>query len=440
MPSKYNDPAAVIQVIGCVYNNPSLLDIEDKYTITEDDFQDKFHQIVFGSIFKLHELGAQEITLKNIADFLADRPKSEAIYKQNKGDEWLAKIAENATPLTFDYYYGRLKKFSLLRAYDKMGVDVSDVYDIDNILDVKKKQLQEEFLDNSSLEKIADMIDSKLESIRIKYVTGENGVCHQAGEGIKDLLESLKKSPDAGVPLYGPLINTVTRGARLGKLYLRSAMTGVGKTRSMVADFCFIGADWIYDETFGWIRTSLAQPCLFIATEQNLSEVQTMMLAFLANVDEAHIRSGLYVDDEWERVARAAEIIEQSPLYIEEIPDFSLQDIENIIKKNIREKDISYVFYDYIFTSMKILEEITRRSGGVKLREDNILFMLSNKLKDICNKYGVFIMTATQLNGDAKEAKIPDQNVLRGAKSIADVFQWISPENYVVLDRNIKDN
>ena len=44
---------------------------------------------------------------------------------------------------------------------------------------------------------------------------------------------------------------------------------------------------------------------------------------------------------------------------------------------------------------MKILEEITRRSGGVKSREDNVLFMLSNKLKDICNKYGVFIMTAT---------------------------------------------
>lgn len=69
-----------------------------------------------------------------------------------------------------------------------------------------------------------------------------------------------------------------------------------------------------------------------------------MMLAFLSNVNEEHIRSGLYVDDEWERVIRAAEIIEQSPLYIEEIPDFSLQDIENIIKKNIREKDISYVF------------------------------------------------------------------------------------------------
>ena len=58
--------------------------------------------------------------------------------------------------------------------------------------------------------------------------------------------------------------------------------------------------------------------------------------------------------------------------------------------------------HDYIHTSIKILEEITRRSGGVKLREDNILFMLSTRLKDICNQYGIFIMSATQLNGEKK--------------------------------------
>ena len=73
---------------------------------------------------------------------------------------------------------------------------------------------------------------------------------------------------------------------------------------------------------------------------------------------------------------------------------------------------------------MKILEEITRRSGGVKLREDNILFMLSVKLKDICNQYGVFIMSATQLNGDYREAEIYDQNLLRGAKAIADKIDY----------------
>ena len=69
---------------------------------------------------------------------------------------------------------------------------------------------------------------------------------------------------------------------------------------------------------------------------------------------------------------------------------------------------------------MKILEEITKRSGGVRLREDNILFMISIRLKDLCNQYGIFIMSATQLNGDYQQAETPDQNLLRGAKAIAD--------------------
>ena len=56
----------------------------------------------------------------------------------------------------FDYY-NRLKKFSLLRAYDNCGIDVSDIYDIDNILDTKKKQLQEDIAnDQVSLQEYVD--------------------------------------------------------------------------------------------------------------------------------------------------------------------------------------------------------------------------------------------------------------------------------------------
>ena len=71
-------------------------------------------------------------------------------------------------------------------------------------------------------------------------------------------------------------------------------------------------------------------------------------------------------------------------------------------------------------SSLKILSEIAGRAGGVKIREDNILFMLSRRLKDIANEYGVFVLSGTQLNGAWKEEEIPDQNLLRGAKSIAD--------------------
>lgn len=446
MASKYVDVTAIMQVIGCVYNNPQILEFEDKYTITDEDFPDEFHRTVFGAIYKIYELGAKTITLENLADFLSSRPKSAAIYKKNDGDKWLLKVSDVASQLSFDFYYNRLKKMTLLRAYDNYGVDVSDIYDPDNILDIKKKQLQEDLLDNSSLEEIADRVDRKISDIRLKYVDDTTGEAIQAGKGVLQLIQKFKDHPEVGVPLYGRLVNTVTRGARLKKFYLRSAATGIGKTRSMIADACNIACNKIYDESFGWIKNGTSEPTLFITTEQELEEIQTMMLAFLSNVNEEHIINDEYEGDEEERVIKAGEILESSPLYVEELPDFSLKDVENTIKKNIRDHDIKYIFHDYIHTSLKILEEITKRSGGVKLREDNILFMLSNKLKDICNQYGVFIMSATQLNGDYQEAKTPDQNLLRGAKSIADKIDYgsillsVKEEDIDALDSILSSN
>ena len=446
MASKYVDTTAIMQVIGSVFKNPQILDFTDKYTVVDEDFADEFHKIAFGAIYKIHELGADKITLENISDFLASRPKSAAVFKQQKGEEWLLKVSETCLPEAFDYYYSRLKKFTLLRAYDAYGVDVSDIYDADNILDTKKKQIQEDLLDNSTLEQIADKIDNKIEMIRLKYVDDVGGEAIQAGEGIIELIDSLKEHPEVGTPLYGPLINTVTRGARLKKFYLRSAPTGVGKSRTMIADACYIACNEIYDERFGWIHNGTKEPTLYIATEQEKSEIQTMMLAFLSSVNEEHILNGTYEGDEEERVRKAAQILTESPLYIEELPDFSLKDIEDRIKKNIRDHDVKYVFHDYIHTSLKILEEITRRSGGVKLREDNILFMLSIRLKDICNQYGIFIMSATQLNGEYQNSETPDQNLLRGAKAIADKIDYgaillpVKDEDLIKLDKILCTN
>ena len=434
MSSKFVDTTSIMQVIGCVFNTPQLLDYTDKYMITDEDFPDKFHKIAFGAIYKLHELGAERISVNNVLDFLESRPKSKEIFTKQKGEEWLMKVAETANSSSFDYYYNRLKKMTLLRAYDNFGLDVSFIYDPDNILDIKKKQSQEEYLDNTTLEQIADRIDNRMDEIRSQYVNGSFGEATQAGEGVFELIADLEKHPEVGVPLYGPLINTVTRGARLKKFYLRSAATGVGKTRSMIADCCYIGCNRIYDETFGWIRNGTAEPTLYITTEQELGEVQTMMLAFLSNVNEEHILNGKYEGDERDRVLEAARILSESPIFIEELPDFSLQDVEDRIRKNIRDHDVKYVFHDYIHTSLKILEEITRKSGGIKLREDTILFMLSIRLKDLCNKYGIFIMSATQLNGDYQTSETPDQNLLRGAKSIADKI------DYGAILLGVKDN
>ena len=111
-----------------------------------------------------------------------------------------------------------------------------------------------------------------------------------------------------------------------------------------------------------------------------------------------------------------------------------MQDIENCIKRNIRDNGVKYVAFDYIHSSMKILSEISSKAGVKGLREDNILFMIGVRLKDLANQYEIFILTATQLNGNYQDAKEYDQNLLRGAKSLGD---WTKFNNYYIFFFNI---
>lgn len=444
---KYIDTSAVINVIGCIYNNPSLLDYED-YHFCEDDFDNQFHKILFGSIYNLHAMGAKEVTLNAIEDYLTQRPQTYAIYKTNKGHEYLEQISKQVDAATFEYYYKRMKKFTLLRMYhEKCGMDLSNIYDIDNILNVKKKQAQEDWLDNTPLEDIADIIDQKIMDIRLTYVDNANDSAEIAGDGALELLERLRDTPEMGYPLFSPLLTTITRGARLKKFYLRSAATGVGKTRAMIADACSIACDEIFDLTQNrWIKNGTKEPTIFISTEQEKDEIQTMMIAFLSGVDEEHLLTGMYEQQEWDRVVYAAQLLKNSPLYVQQLPDFSMQDIENTIKRGIRDYGVKYVFFDYIHTSMKILTEVTSKTGIKGLREDNVLFMISIRLKDLCNQYQVFILTATQLNADYITAQQYDQNLLRGAKAIADkidagmIMLEASQDDLKALDTLIKQN
>ena len=423
--NKYAEIPNLVQVIGCIFKNPKLLERDDKYKFNEQDFYDEFHQLVFGCMYNLWQLGAKEITLTAIEDYLTQRPKALATYKTNKGPEFILKAAEMANVNTFDYYYNRMKKMSLLRAYEEMGMDLTWLYNPDEVMDMKRKQAQEDWLDNATLADIYNKINDKIDSIKLQYVENvTDGGC-QIGEGIDELIDSFAETPAVGYPLYDIYTSTTARGARLGKFYLRSAATNVGKTRAMVGDACFIGCSqmWSLKEN-KWVTTGACQSVLFIATEQTLDEIQISAVACISGVEEDHIVMHEYFTGEWERIVKAKQLLKQSKIQFICMPDFSMDDVENMIKKHIRENQVEYVFFDYIHSSAKILTEIGGKSGVKNLREDNILFLLASKLKDIAVQYGVFILSSTQLNADYQTSETPDQNLLRGSKAIADRIDW----------------
>lgn len=187
-----------------------------------------------------------------------------------------------------------------------------------------------------------------------------------------------------------------------------------------MADACYLACDEYYDEVQEkWVSLGECCPTIFISVELDKEELQTMALSFIGCIPENHIIRNTLSFEEQERLQMAVQILHRSKLYIEYFPDYSLKDIENCIKRNLRVHNATYCFLDYIATSMRIIEEVSRASGGMKIREDQILYLLSSKLKDIATTYNVFIMSGTQLNSSYKQEKILDQNMLSGAKAIA---------------------
>lgn len=122
-----------------------------------------------------------------------------------------------------------------------------------------------------------------------------------------------------------------------------------------------------------------------------------MALAFLTGYDEEDILlQRIPFSDE--RMSAAVQVLRKSPLYLEILPDYTIKDVENTIKRNIRVNHTKAVFFDYINSSLGLLSEVSGKTRGMAMREDIVLSLLSTRLKEIANDFDIFIMSATQTN------------------------------------------
>ena len=242
------------------------------------------------------------------------------------------------------------------------------------------------------------------------YVNNNKRVEHKTHLGIVDIKPTIKKTK-----------MTCFTVDNAKHLFLMNDYIVTHNTRLALGDACSLGTNEIFSlELNKWVRNGIASPTLFITSELEMDEVQTPLIAFLSGVNETKILDGEYTPEEEARVDYAIKVLEKSQLWIEYLPNFSYQDIENTVKRYFLNKKIRYFFFDYLHTTMKMLSEIGKEAGGIRLREDNILHMFATNLKELCNELGVFMYTSTQVSGDWEGRKTANQNILRGAKAIAD--------------------
>ena len=433
----------VMQLLGCLMKNPLFLGEVNTYNLTPSDFSKTMDKQIFAAIYNLFKGGAEKVTVVDVDNYLKGHPAIYSDFVKNNGIEYLQDAEDFGVLENFSYYYTTLKKYNAIKDLQKEGFDTSDIYPTD-MLDPNQEDKLKKF-DSMTIQMIFESVRSKLVKIEGEYNAGTNTKVCYANEGIDALLDGLAASPEIGVNLPGETYNTIVRGARKGKFYLQSSGTGVGKTRRMVGECCYIAYPIRYDWTRRqWEKRGSCEKVLYVGTEQTISEIQTLILAYISGINEEKILYGRYNDEERKVLEDTLKIMEiyKENFTIVQLPDPSIQLVKGTIRKECLLKEIGYVFYDYIFSSPGLLAEFR----DLRIREDVALGMLSTALKDLAVELDVFMRSATQVNGDLQEIKgIRDQRCIRGAKAIADkidcgmVTAKVNPDELVTLDKLIRE-
>ena len=407
------DKRNIFLLLGCYCNNPKLV-LGDTTKTNMNDYPEDFHKFIFGAINNLARKGYEKITSTEIEGEMSPFNNCLTVWQKNNGIEYIENAIEETQDklLNAEMYRENVRKYSIIRtAREELKLDVSFIYDEE---DLNKMTLFNSFNSRDVLK----LVNEKLTGFKDMWIDDfSSDRRYSAGEGIDELLEKFEKQEDTyGFTFQNAYLNTIFRGMRDAKMYIMSSKSGGGKSRSMIGEISNIAFTKMYNwNTRKWLDLGEATPSLYLSTELVQEEIESAVLAHISGVDQGRIETWEMNEEEIEIVKQSAEIMKEGKLFIVEIPQFSVSKIHDLVESYITNENIKMVANDYINECSDLMAE-SHLKNKTNLRTDQVLFNLSMELKNMCNKFGIPMRTATQLSSNYKEEK--DANAIKSAKSI----------------------
>lgn len=440
-------------VIGSLMKNTNLLTSgEYKFRKKGKDFEQKFHNVIFRTIHNLAGKGCKIVTPIEICEFLEAYPSKLEIFEDSNGMRFCEEVAELANEETFEYYHTKLRKYSMLRMMqNEMGIDISEIYD-----ETKNDAEQEAQLESLSIDEIIDFFNMKINEVQNEFSTQNKSMSEKkAGDNAYDILERFKDKEFYGACFDSGFITSLWGSFRKGQVYMRSSDTSGGKSRHIVGDLGRVGLKRLYNlETKEWEdNPSYADTSvLYIGTEMDMDEeVEPLFWAYATGIESSKITKGLTTSAEDDIIKEAIDMIQESNMFIIDMPEFNIGEITRKIKEYKTKYGIEFVGFDYVaLNNATVKEFISERGKSVGSRGDEILLNLVEELKQMAKKYDIGIITASQVNAAIKDFMKRDYEVLRGSKAMADkltggsIAMPITPqelkliEPYIVKFNNIR--
>ena len=364
--------------------------------ISADDFYRKDHRLIFSAIANLVETN-NPCDVVTVSEYLDNRGELD----QSGGLEYIATLA-NETPGAANAraYAKILRERSVLRALINAGNEISG---------------SAFATDGRMASELVDAAERLVFEIAEKGSRGRAGFKHlknilpQAVDRIDVLHQS--EGEITGIPTGYTEFDKLTAGLQPGELVVIAGRPSMGKTALAIniAENAAIGSK---------------VPTAIFSMEMPSQQLAFRMISSLGRVDQAHLRTGRFPDEDWSRINTAVQLMSDAPIFIDDSAGLSPTDIRARARRLHREHGLGLIVIDYL--------QLMQVPGSRENRATEIS-EISRSLKALAKELELPIIALSQLNRSVEQRpdKRPIMSDLRESGAIeqdADLILFIYRE------------
>ncbi len=381
----------------------ALLTSEDAFfevsTIVKvDDFYRDAHRIIYEEIVQIvkHNKRADLVLL---VDALTKRKKLDEVG----GIAYIASLCEDVTLAYNVEAHARIvsEKARLRRLIDVgekiVGMSYEESDEASAIINSAEKMVMTvtgESHGSSSFSSMGEVMITNLE--RLSEIQQHRGVLTGVPTGFRDL-------------------DKITNGLQRSDLVLIAARPSMGKTAFTlnVAQNAAIQS-----------KKNVA----FFSLEMSKEQLVNRMLASVSGISLNKLRIGSVDENDWEALVRASVDMDSAPLYIDDTPGLTAQDMRSKLRRLKVERGLDLVIVDYI----QLMQGSNSKSGENRQQE---ISEISRSLKLIARELNVPVIALSQLSRsvESRTDKRPILSDLRESGSLeqdADIVAFLYREKY----------
>jgi len=354
-------------IIGSIFREPDRIH-EAMSLIDPEDLFSRDIRIIYNAMIKLKHKD-QPIDMITLADELKNQKKFDdvgGVYK-------LSTLEDYPTATAIAFHCRKVRALAIKRKFiDKMQGIMNTAFEVN---DDASTLLDEA---HSSVFQLMGEVDSNSKTVD---VYSPEDMAQRGYKNAKARFED--PEGESGYQTGFPLLDRYMK--RLRDVNCIAASTGVGKTGLSLN----IALNLAIEEV----------PVLYINLEMNIDEIITRVLAILSGVEIDKIDTGDYgnTPEEFKLVARFAEKLEYSTLYMTDNTPKNINHITSLIHKYHAKHGIKVVVVDYIGHIRNDKLAFKENAKRISLGRYNQM------LKHICTTLGIKLIVVAQMNRDGEK-------------------------------------